>query len=81
MQLVIEPSGTARCVYDEAIDLACLGRLTMKRGSHVEPTADGQWWADMSPVCGPVLGPFAMRSEALDAERQWLETNWLVADK
>ena len=79
MQLVIERGGSTRCLYDEVIDLACLGKLTMTRGSHVEPTADGQWWADLSPVCGPVLGPFAMRSEALDAERQWLEDHWLVA--
>ena len=79
MQLVIELGGTARCVYDEVIDLGCLGRLSVTRGSHVEPTADGQWWADLSPVCGPVLGPYSLRSEALDAERQWLEDHWLVA--
>jgi hypothetical protein len=26
---------------------------------------------------GPVLGPFALRSEALAAEHAWLEVNWL----
>jgi hypothetical protein len=26
----------------------------------------------MGPVDGPVLGPFRSRSEALEAEREWL---------
>jgi hypothetical protein len=32
----------------------------------------------MSPVHGPVLGPFPSRSDALTAERQWLEAHWLT---
>jgi hypothetical protein len=35
------------------------------------------WWADMSPVRGPVLGPFEERQEALDAEVEWLYKNHL----
>ena len=31
----------------------------------------------MKPVDGPVLGPFNMRSQALAAERRWLEKHWL----
>ena len=81
MQLLIEPNGAARCLYDEAIDLGALGQVSVTRGSHVEPTADGQWWADMAPVCGPVLGPYALRSEALAAEVVWLEANWLVSSQ
>ena len=77
MQLVIKPTGVTTCVYTEAIDLAALGDLTIRRGSHVEPTADGQWTADMKPVNGPILGPFAHRSEALDAEVRWLHKHWL----
>lgn len=77
MQLVIKPDGTARCVYDEALDLRCLGSVSISRGSHVEPDADGQWLADLSPVSGPVLGPFPLRSVALAAERKWLEDHWL----
>jgi hypothetical protein len=38
----------------------------------VEPDSDGNWWADMGPVEGPVLGPFGTRGEALAAERGWL---------
>lgn len=28
----------------------------------------GKWWADLSPVFGPVLGPFDTRQEAIEAE-------------
>jgi len=77
MQLVIDSSGGMRCLYDETLPLADIGRLTIARGSHVEPTDAGLWTADLSPVGGPLLGPFATRSEALAAERDWLERNWL----
>ena len=77
MQLVIDPNGEVRCVYDEALPLAEFGRLVIARGSHVEPTVTGLWTADLSPVGGGLLGPFANRSEALTAEREWLESHWL----
>lgn len=77
MKLIVQPSGKTQCVYSEAVDLSTLGQLNIRRGSHVEPTGDGQWTADLSPVNGPLLGPFAHRSEALDAEQQWLEEHWL----
>ncbi len=79
MELVIHPGGVVRCVYDEAIDLAQLGRMTVERASHVEPDADGQWLADLAPVGGPVLGPFPRRSAALAAEVAWLRMHWLDA--
>ncbi len=78
MQLLIQSDGDVRCLYDETIDLSAFGRMTISRGSHVEPTADGQWTADLSPVNGPRLGPFLLRSDALDAERRWLEQHWLT---
>jgi hypothetical protein len=77
MQLIVLPTGEIRCLYEELIDLAALGRPTITRASHVEPDADGQWWADLSPVEGPLLGPFGRRTEALGAEHSWLEVNWL----
>lgn len=77
MKIIIQPGGNARCVYAEVIDIARLGRVTIRRGSHVEPDDDGQWLADLSPVGGPTLGPYSLRSQALDAERHWLETHWL----
>lgn len=79
MQLVVQSNGAIRCVYDEQLDLQTLGQVSIQRGSHVEPTADGQWTADLSPVQGPMLGPFALRTEALAAERQWLEQHWLIS--
>ena len=78
MQLVIEASGTVRCLYSEELDLQALGRLRISRGSHVEPDPVGRWYADLSPVAGPKLGPFASRSAALEAEYRWLEQHWLV---
>ena len=78
MQLLIRPDGRIDCVYGEAIDLSRLGSLQIRRGSHVEPTSDGRWTVDLSPVNGPRLGPFALRSAALAAEQQWLNTRWLI---
>jgi hypothetical protein len=77
MQLVISRQGIVSCIYAESLDLASLGRLNIARGSHVEPDADGQWRVDLSPVGGPVLGPFSLRSTALAAEYAWLESYWL----
>jgi hypothetical protein len=72
MELLVGTDGVARCIYDEALDLRELGQLQITRASHVEPDAEGHWWADMGPSGGPVLGPFASRTEALGAERGWL---------
>ncbi len=72
MELVVDAGGGVRCVYGEELDLREIGRLSITRASHVEPDAEGCWWADMGPVGGPMLGPFTSRSEALRAERGWL---------
>jgi hypothetical protein len=78
MQLIIQPDGALKCVYGEAIDLHALGRVSISRGSHVEADSNGWWLADLSPVAGPRLGPFPARSQALEAEREWLEAHWLT---
>ena len=78
MLLVIEPTGRVRAIYAELIDLASLGHPEISRASHVEPDRGGRWHADLRPVLGPVLGPFANRSEALAAEAAWLERHWLL---
>ena len=77
MQIIITPAGTARCIYTEDIDLSAIGSPVITRASHVEPDQQGRWLADMSPLSGPILGPFLNRSEALVAEHDWLETNWI----
>ena len=74
MELVVGCDGGVKCIYDEALELREIGKLQIKRASHVEPDAEGFWWADMGPVDGPVVGPFMSRSEALGAEREWLAT-------
>ena len=78
MELLITPTGQVRCIYAEEIDLAVLGTLSISRGSHVEPDENGQWLVDLSPVGGPRLGPYAVRSVALAEEVVWLSQNWLV---
>jgi hypothetical protein len=72
MELVVGLEGGVKCIYDETLDLRALGKLQITRASHVEPDFDGNWFADMGPAEGPVLGPFESRGEALAGEREWL---------
>lgn len=74
MNLYFRPDGTAQCLYGEKIPLGCLGLLDIKRASHVEPDPEepGNWYADLSPVGGPMMRGFVSRAEALAAEEQWL---------
>ena len=81
LEIVVDPAGLARCIYSEHIDLAQLGEVEVVRGSHVEPDDRARWYADLSPVDGPKLGPFARRSEALDAEVAWLRQYWLCRSR
>lgn len=77
MEIIIDPDGNVRCVYAEDIDLAALGKVDVVRASRVEPDDRGAWWADLAPIDGPKLGPFARRSAALKAEANWLRLHWL----
>ena len=79
MELVVDAGGSVRCIYDEEIDLREIGTLKITRASHVEPDAEGCWWADMGPSGGPVLGPYGSRSEALRAERGWLNAEAITS--
>jgi hypothetical protein len=58
MRLIIERDGQVRGIYGEEIALDALGPPRITRASHVEPHTQGLWMADLSPVGGPVLGPF-----------------------
>jgi hypothetical protein len=73
---VLIKDGTVQFVYNDQIAqaLKSMGTISIRRASHVEPTEDGRWTADLSPVSGTplVLGPFSTRQEALDAEVKWL---------
>ena len=81
MELMVESSGKIRCVYGEELNLSALGECQISRASHVEPDKEGRWWADLTPLSGPRLGPFAKRSDALQAEMAWLHVHWLVHGK
>lgn len=75
MLITVDPQGTCRFLWsDDLADLAEGGKVT--RASHVERSPKG-WTADLSPVTGPELGPFRLRSDALDAEIAYLEANVL----
>jgi len=75
MDIIIGTDGTVRFIYtDDLVGLLGEGEARTRRASRVEPGPAG-WTADLAPVGGPVLGPFALRQEALDAEVQWLEAN------
>ena len=78
MELVVKPDGSLQCLYAEQLDLTTLGPVTIRRASHVEPDDQGRWRADLSPVGGPLLGPFSLRSHALVAEGDWLQQHWLI---
>jgi hypothetical protein len=76
MKLRITPDGDIVFIWNDKLkDLLDLGESEIVRASHVEPTKDGRWAADLSPSNGPTLGPFSTRGEALNAEVQWLEGN------
>ena len=73
MSITITPDGNIRLIWDDVWnELKHAGAFTGRRASHVE-FCGTQWTADMSPVGGPLLGPFDLRSEALAAEVRWLE--------
>jgi len=76
MTLIIDPAGEITTIYQEVLDLAALGAQRIERASHVEPDVQGRWWAQI--IDGPLLGPYALRSEALEAEVAWLIANRLI---
>ena len=53
MELIVQSTGDVRCLYGEELNLAALGKLSIQRGSHVEPTDDGRWTADLHSVASP----------------------------
>ena len=71
--LTITPTGDVQFIWEDALQpMLELGQPVIRRASHVEPTANGQWTADLAPLGGPLLGPFPLRQSALDAEVAWL---------
>ena len=76
-ELSIAPNGELHFIFDDALQpFLDLGDASIKRASHVEPK-ESLWFADLVLVGGPVLGPFRLRSEALEAEVAWLLDHWI----
>jgi hypothetical protein len=74
VSITITADGNLRFIWDDSLaELVSAGIPTISRASHVEANDRGEWSADLNPVGGPVLGSFPLRSEALAAERRWLE--------
>lgn len=76
MEITLLIGSQVQAIYsDDAVEmLESVGNVSIARASHVEPVGSG-WSADMSPVGGPVLGPFDRRGVAIDAEIAWLKEN------
>jgi hypothetical protein len=72
-KLSISPSGSITAIYDDVhADLMAKGTAQVRRASTVEPAPQGGWLATMND--GTVLGPYRLRSEALSAEVQYLDS-------
>lgn len=74
IQIVVSGDQIRFIHQDDLVEMLLVGKSTTRRASHVELSQDG-WNADLRPVNGPVLGPFARRDAALQAEAQWLREN------
>ena len=75
MTMIFDADGNCRFIHSDDLAEIAPGPLTINRASHVEPTDGGKWTADLSPVAGPILGPFDTRREALDEEVAWLRSH------
>lgn len=74
MTISICPEGDLIVIYSDPVKIMIdLGTAIIKRASHVEPSSVGEWTADLSPMNGPILGPFDTRQAALVAEVAWLQ--------
>ena len=83
--ITVKPNGELVFIYDDSLrNLMSQGDACVRRASNVEPGDPAknqdtlQWFADLAPVHGPILGGFDTRSEALDAEVEWINTNLLT---
>lgn len=80
IEIMIRPDGSIAFIHDDSVteSLKDIGKTSIKRASNVEPTEDGQWNVDMSPVGGPEsLGiTFDKRADALASEVEFLKENF-----
>lgn len=86
LTLFICPDGGLEFIYDDelAVALRGIGKPVTQRASHVEPTEDGRWSVDVSPITrhlSPfIIGCYDTRAEALSEEQKWVIA-WLAGEK
>ena len=73
MTLDFTSDGHAHCLYDEAIDLHTLGRLQMRRASHIEFNGLTQQWGVRLVGEEAVVFADASRQSCLEWEREYLQ--------
>ncbi len=76
MRLRIDPEGNILALYQEDLVLGELGSAEIQRASHVEPEG-ATWFVDLAPISGPRIAGFSTRSEAIQAENDWIERHVL----
>ena len=70
--LRFRPDGTGSCLYTEALDLASLGRLRIRRASRVEFDNDSQLWRVWDRDGGELYSS-PSRTDCLRWERDWFD--------
>lgn len=80
VEILIQPDGTIVYIHNDTVasDFKSLGKIQIKRASNVEPTANGEWNVDLSPVGGPesLEQVFDNRTVALAEEVAYLKANF-----
>lgn len=74
--LIVAPDGSVSGLYTEAVDLAALGPLEIRRASQVEFNPEVQAWEAVLPG-GEVIARSPCRVEALARERATLQARLL----
>jgi hypothetical protein len=67
---VFTPDGIVHGLYTEAIDLARIGRLTVKRASQIEFNGKNQCW-EVQTLGGRMIFSAPTRQQCLDWEQQY----------
>jgi hypothetical protein len=55
--------------------MSCGRAIIWEHGIPITINGVDQWYADLLPVRGPVIGPYDSKQEALDAEVEWLKAH------
>lgn len=70
LSIVIAPDGQVKFIWHDGLASLCdEGQTHIRRVGEVEPTADGQWFADLTRIGGGRYGPYSLRQLALDHEQ------------